>query len=306
VHNCFNETKNSFAHTSTHNSGFLALKDHCNTEQLLKWFSAIISISQRAMSSSSNPSGSTERPMQPAAQSVQPQFVAPQKRKNTGSLSRRRLSPWGKLRNSVHDKTFWAKMNVEYQTRFKSVDMARIITDSWLMEKTSNLGNLSMDVQPEFYTPKRQVELLEQTSNQLNEINTRVTQTLLQYETVNNQDDVFQLLDEEDDVQFTAGFDRKSIMEESKGKVKVLIGENHKIGSKRENVLSALKEWFEEMKKDELNDYEASSDDPTDGVMAGKYGEEAINNLLVSAHSAKDRLVEIHMDLVDCILTYHY
>lgn len=68
-----------------------------------------------------------------------------------------------------------------------------------------------------------------------------------QYETANNHDDVFQLIEEDDDIQFTTGFDRKSIMEESKGKVKVLIVDYNKLGLKRENLLGSLREWFDEV-----------------------------------------------------------
>jgi hypothetical protein len=150
---------------------------------------------------------------------------------------------------------------------------------------------LELTIAPDFNTPKRQLEQLEKTSNELNNINNRVTQTLLQYETINNQDDVFQLLEEDDEVQFTAGFDRKSIMEESKGKVKVLIVDYNKLGMKRENVLGSLKDWFDEMKNDNFSEYETDES-------GQKWGED-ITNILSSAHMAKDKLIDIHSELVE-------
>jgi hypothetical protein len=53
----------------------------------------------------------------------------------------------------------------------------------------------------------------------LNQINTRVTELLHNFEEKYHQDDVFKLIDEGDDVKFTTGFDRKSIIEESKGMI---------------------------------------------------------------------------------------
>jgi hypothetical protein len=158
------------------------------------------------------------------------------------------------------------------------------------MEKTS-LEDLMIEISPDFFAPKKHVEKLEQTSRELNNINTRVMETLIQYETVMNQDDVFQLLDEDDDVQFTAGFDRESIMEESKGKVRVLVVNYDKLGLEKDSVLSSLKEWFEEMKHDVIGDQE---------VEEARVSEDSVNNLLANAHSAKDRLVDLHSDLIDC------
>jgi hypothetical protein len=159
----------------------------------------------------------------------------------------------------------------------------------------SNLENLPVDLQPDFFTPKRQVEQLEKTSAELNNINTRVAQTLMQYETNNSQDDVFQLLDEDDDVQFITGFDRESIMEESKGKVQVLIVDYQKLGLKRESVLSGLKEWFEEMKNDNLGEYEPDTDTVS--------SEETVQGLLATAYNAKDRLLDIYQDVLECMKT---
>ena len=177
---------------------------------------------------------------------------------------------------------------------WQKLDISKIVAESWQIEN-SNI-NLELTIAPDFNTPKRQLEQLEKTSNELNNINNRVTQTLLQYETINNQDDVFQLLEEDDEVQFTAGFDRKSIMEESKGKVKVLIIDYNKLGMKRENVLSSLKDWFDEMKNDNFSEYESDE-------ASQKWGDDIIN-ILSSAHMAKDKLLDIHTELVECTFVH--
>eukprot|EP01117_Protostelium_nocturnum_P009888 TRINITY_DN3522_c0_g2_i2.p1 TRINITY_DN3522_c0_g2~~TRINITY_DN3522_c0_g2_i2.p1 ORF type:complete len:1874 (-),score=436.87 TRINITY_DN3522_c0_g2_i2:63-5684(-) len=175
----------------------------------------------------------------------------------------------------------------------QSTDMGRVITESWGMEN-NEVDLFKVDANPDFFMPKKQVELLEKTSNELNNITARVTQTLMQYETFNNQDDVFQLLDDDDDVQFTAGFDRKSIMEESKGKVKILIVDHNKLGVKRENILSSLREWFDEVK----NDIVTETVHPEDERL-GEEGQELINNIFTSAHNNKDKLSDLHSDLIE-------
>lgn len=53
-------------------------------------------------------------------------------------------------------------------------------------------------------------------SNQLNEINTRVSSLLHNFEEQNQKDDAFNLIEESEETKF---FDKKSLLEESKGKV---------------------------------------------------------------------------------------
>ena len=53
-------------------------------------------------------------------------------------------------------------------------------------------------------------------SNQLNEINTRVSTLLQDFEEQYNKDDAFNLIEENEGPKF---FDKKSLLEESKGKV---------------------------------------------------------------------------------------
>ncbi len=202
-----------------------------------------------------------------------------------------------KATNASQDRTFIEALTKDLsENSWSKVDMNKVITDSWNMEK-SDLNNLEVNIAPDFLTPKRQVELLENTSNELNLINSRVTQTLLQYETINNQDDVFQLLEEDDEVQFTSGFDRKSIMEESKGKAKVLIIDYNKLGMERERVLNSLKEWFEEMKNDAISGDNVEDDKEKPS--------EDINIILQTAHTAKEKLMDIHTELIECTLVRH-
>ena len=130
----------------------------------------------------------------------------------------------------------------------------------------------------------------------------------VQYETANNHDDVFQLIEEDDDVQFTTGFDRKSIMEESKGKVKVLIVDYNKLGLKRENLLGSLREWFDEvwscifvcwLEKKVKNDTVTEPLHLEEERILGEDGQEAINHLFAAAQANKDKLTDLHSELVD-------
>eukprot|EP01116_Phalansterium_solitarium_P019883 TRINITY_DN5714_c1_g1_i4.p1 TRINITY_DN5714_c1_g1~~TRINITY_DN5714_c1_g1_i4.p1 ORF type:complete len:849 (-),score=452.96 TRINITY_DN5714_c1_g1_i4:298-2844(-) len=181
----------------------------------------------------------------------------------------------------------------------KDIDMGKILTESWLLEK-NNLERLEIQqLAPDFNEPTRQVELLERTSAELNRIQTRVAKTLLDFEQVNNADDVLNIIDPDDDddaMHLSAGLDRKSLMEESKGKVKVLLVDYGKLGLKRETVLSALKEWFDEMENDSMADLTDTLDDDEH---VKNFGDKTVNALLTSAHSAKDRLIDLHYDLVE-------
>lgn len=53
---------------------------------------------------------------------------------------------------------------------------------------------------------------------QLNEINTRVQNVLRYFDNTSDQDDVLQLVDGDGELK-TLGYDRRTVMEESKGKV---------------------------------------------------------------------------------------
>ncbi|PRP82782.1 hypothetical protein PROFUN_09997 [Planoprotostelium fungivorum] len=224
---------------------------------------------------------------EPLSKRVKPEFISgpPKTAKATTVINKRPTSLSNAPPPFVQDWMY---------SQANRVDLGKIITDSWLMEK-SDVGALEVEANPDFFMPKKQVELLEKTSNELNNINSRVMQTLMQYETANSHDDVFQLIEEDDDIQFTTGFDRKSIMEESKGKVKVLIVDYNKLGIKRENLLSSLREWFDEVK----NDIVVETTQPEEDRMLMEDGVDAINQLFATAHANKEKLTDLHSELVD-------
>lgn len=68
--------------------------------------------------------------------------------------------------------------------------------------------------------------MLRYQSNQLNQINTRVTEVLHNFEEQCQKDDVIHLYEADNDV---GTFDWKSLLDESKGKVKVLVVDYNKL-----------------------------------------------------------------------------
>lgn len=232
------------------------------------------------------------------AMKANPSFNHPpgMRRKQT---SKYRKDNWKNLKEIiVRDRSFFDKLSVKLEgndARWeKSVDMGKILEESWHIE-SSDFMEMKINAANDFFAPTRQVESLEQTTVELNNINQRVERDIAAYEAAQNQDDVFQLLDEDDDIHFTTGFDRKSIMEESKQKVNVMLEVDYKKQqAKKEGVLNDLKGWFDEMKNDNLAEFDIDAEEP-----GKRFSDEPVNALLASAHAAKDRLLDIHTEIIE-------
>jgi len=93
---------------------------------------------------------------------------------------------------------------------------------------------------PLFSAPDKQVEKMEYASHMLDEINKRVNNAVATY---NKTDEEIQLYDFEPGKPHVE--DNIQALEESKGKVKVLIVDYDKLCMNRQEVLSSLKAWFE-------------------------------------------------------------
>eukprot|EP01105_Mastigella_eilhardi_P014308 TRINITY_DN3262_c0_g1_i4.p1 TRINITY_DN3262_c0_g1~~TRINITY_DN3262_c0_g1_i4.p1 ORF type:complete len:1704 (+),score=526.97 TRINITY_DN3262_c0_g1_i4:443-5113(+) len=100
-------------------------------------------------------------------------------------------------------------------------------------------------------------------------------------------DDTFQLVDA--DERFTSMWDNKSLISDSKGKVKVLIVDYEKLCTDREEILKSLKQWFT------MAFQEPVDAEPEELPQA----EDGITSLLEDARSAKDKLVDLHTDLIE-------
>lgn len=74
-----------------------------------------------------------------------------------------------------------------------------------------------------------------------------MTEVLHDFEEKCHRDDVVHLFEAESDV---GTFDWKSLLDESKGKVRVLVVDYNKLCMTRDNVLSSLREWFDVVNTD--------------------------------------------------------
>src|SRR5688572_19410628 len=84
----------------------------------------------------------------------------------SSSHSKIKKNVWSKIKNSIQDKSLFTKFSIEleHEREWQTVDMGKIISDSWDLEKADLSKSLELDITPDFFTPKRQVEQLEKTS----------------------------------------------------------------------------------------------------------------------------------------------
>jgi hypothetical protein len=149
--------------------------------------------------------------------------------------------------------------------------------------------------------PTRRVESLEFITHQLRDINGRVTRLVREYEAVPSaihdkyDDELFRIVDVDPEIEHTSvGLNPHAIVEDSRGKVKVLIVDYDKLCMNREGVLQSLRNWFEEnqarsaMLAEEEQELEATAPPPATSV----------ESLLSSAADAKNRLGDLHSSVV--------
>eukprot|EP00727_Mastigamoeba_balamuthi_P010452 m51a1_g6029 putative ras-related protein rab-25 (2177) ;mRNA; f:109677-118926 len=182
------------------------------------------------------------------------------------------------------------------QERAAKVDLASVLVELENRERAQLVALPFKSSQ--FQAPEAHISRLEYTTSQLNQINRRVGTVIRDYETVAEQDDVVQIVDSEQDGDAAQSlYDIKSILADSKGKVKVLVVDYDKLCMDREEVLKSLRQWFALASSDQMDGLLLEGEEEEDKPVAG--GPDPLNLFIDDQRQAKGKLTEIYSDLLD-------